>query len=168
MSKFEKSIADAVFDGEQRGIGLDFWISTTVVSTGITTATFDITLASSGGELVVEDIILKTDNLGLAGGSTLKVVCNNSKGTSLIMSEGVGYLGAYTTRSLLDSALYEPNMNVSPSASAKRPYHNVRTILESGKKVQIMMSDTAGTGAGRIDIYIKFRRLAAGADIVVA
>jgi len=155
-----KSIVDAIGSdgttlsygsGSMLGaIGTVFWIKKTMVSSTILSgAPVDITGVSSGGELAVEDIILKTDQAtGLAGGTNLNILTNNSRGQQLFAAETVANLGPAAT------VLGE---NASVLAE--------RTVLETGKKFQVQCTGVDCTGPGEIDIYIKLRRLSAGATV---
>ncbi len=131
-------------------IGTTFWIKKTMVSSDILSgAPVDITSASSGGELAVEDVILKTDQAtGLAGGTNFELKTNNVRGQLNFVVETVANLGAAVT--IL-------GQNASVLAE--------RTVVESGKKLQVQATVGDCTGAGEIDIYVKFRRLSAGAII---
>ncbi len=163
MSRFSSDIAGNVMTLEKEMLGAEFWISTTIISRGIFTTTFNLTGASTG-DLVVEDVIFKTDNVGLAGGGTFKIVCNNIKGTSVIAQEGVPMLGAFRTHDLGSMQSYQADKDAS--GGSRRSNESSKTILESGKVIGCKCSDTDCTGTGRIDVYIKFRRLSVNANLV--
>jgi len=148
MSFIEK-IADAVAKLNVE-LGPVFVIKKTVVSSTILTASaVDITGLSSGGELEVVNVIVKTDSTGLAGGTNFQILSNNAKGLANIFVETVANLGANKT------------MDLNAASVTK-----IRTILESGKKLQVQNTVANGSGAGTIDIYIVFRRLTPDATIV--
>jgi hypothetical protein len=131
------------------GVGTEFWIKKTVTSSAILEASsVDITGVSSVGELAITDVILKTDSTGLATGTNFELLTDNTKGIVNILVETVANLGANTTVTLLDASV------------TKKP-----TVLEVGKKIQVHSTVAACTGAGTIDIYIKFQRLTTGATI---
>lgn len=133
-------------------IGTSFWIKKTITSSGITfAAPVDITGVSSVGELVVDEVILKTDSTGLATGTNFQVLSNNSKGLANILVEAIANLGTNKTITLEDASVTK-----------------VKTVLETGKKLQIQNTIADGTGGGTVDIYVKFIRLAAGATIAAA
>lgn len=130
-------------------IGTVFWIKKTMVSSAILSgAPVDITGVSSGGELAVEDVVVKTDGTGLAGGTNFELKSNNARGQLNFFVETVANLGGSAT---VDSA----------GASVL----GEETVLETGKKFQVQATVGDCTGAGEIDIYIKLRRLSAGATV---
>ncbi|MFA5695921.1 MAG: hypothetical protein WC917_00445 [Bacilli bacterium] len=130
-------------------IGTTFWIKKTMTSSNILdSGNTDITGVSSGGELAIEDVIVKTDGTGLATGTNFELLSNNAKGLANIFVETVANLGATKTVDLTGASVTK-----------------IRTILESGAKLQVHSTAADCTGAGTIDIYVKFRRLAAGATV---
>ena len=146
-------IHDIVFGTtEATGKGTTFWIKKTVTSSAILTASaVDITGVSSGGDLEIEQIIVASAATGLAGGTNFELKSNNAKGLANILVETVANLGANKT------------VNLDTASITK-----ARTILESGKKLQVQSTVADCTGAGTIDIHIKFRRMAATATIAAA
>jgi len=142
-----RNVTDVVGAG---AIGSEFWIKKSVTSSNITFASpVDISSASTVGELAIEDVIVKTDStLGLAGGTNFNIISTNVKGNPIFFSELVANLGGAVTVDL-----------------AKASLAGVENILETGKKLQIQSTVGDCTGAGTIDIYIKFMRLAYNAQI---
>lgn len=136
---------------DQTGIGSMFWLKKTLVSSAITQAGVDVTGASAGGEIAIEDVILKTDATGLAAGTDLTLGTDNANGIAVFMTTAIAGLGANKT-------VDWTNASVSKH----------RTVLESGKKVVAKMTDADGTGAGTVDVYILCRRLAAAASLAAA
>jgi hypothetical protein len=110
-----------------------------------------VTLASVGGELSIEDVILKTDSTGLAAGTNLTLSSNNTNGIAIFMTTAISGLGANKT-------VDWTNASVSKH----------RTVLEVGKKVTAKMTVADGTGAGTVDVYLLCRRLARGAHVLAA
>lgn len=130
-------------------IGTSFWIKKTVTSSAILEASdVDITGVSSGGELAIDEVIVKTDGTGLATGTNFELKSNNAKGLENIFVETVANLGASKTVDL-------------DTASVT----GIKTVLESGAKLQVHSTVAACDGAGTIDIYVKFIRLSAGATV---
>lgn len=128
--------------------GTHFWLKKTVVSSTITFgAPVDITGVSTG-ELVIDQVILKTDSTGLAGGTNFQILTNNTKGAAVFFANTVAGLGASVT---VDTG----------------GVTNQKTVLTSGKKIQIQNTIADGTGAGTVDIYIKCIRVDDGATIAV-
>ena len=130
-------------------IGTTFWIKKTVTSSNITFASpVDITAVSSGGELAIEQVILKTNSVGLATGTNFQLLSNNANGLANILVETIGNLGGNKTITLDNASVTK-----------------IKTVLETGKKLQVQNTVADGTGAGTVDIYVQFRRLSAGATI---
>jgi hypothetical protein len=88
---------------------------------------------------------------GLAAGTNFTLESNNANGVAIFMSTAVSGLGANKT---IDHA----NASVSKH----------RTVLEVGKKVIAKMTAADGTGAGTVDVYLMFTRLARGANVLAA
>jgi hypothetical protein len=131
-------------------IGTEFWVKKTLTSSAITQAGVDVTAVSSGGALLIDQVILMTDaSTGLAGGTNAQLNVNNVNGAALFAATAVSGLGAAATIS-------------TPSVTSKK------VILESGKKVTMNATAADCTGAGTVDVYIKFQRLAAGATVAAA
>jgi len=170
MSKFKEDVAEEVIDlTAKRAIGATFWRSTTVISRTIPStfaAAIDITDVSTNGELEIEDVILKTTD-GLSGGATLKIVSDNAVGTTVIMAVPVTQLGSLATIDLESARLRELLANQDDGGLVSTVNRNARTILEDGKKIQLV-GQGAFTDNGTMKIYIKFRRVANFADINIA
>lgn len=157
MANFKNDVARIAKDI----VGATFWVKKTVTSSAVLTTSVDITTPAAGGELFIEDVVIKSDTTGLATGTTFRVVSDNSKGTTTIFLTRVSKLGVSKHVSF-DSELNDP-INASQSLSVNTP-----TVLEIGKKLSVSNTDTAATGAGTIDIYIKFRKLSDASKIVAA
>ena len=164
MSSFKESIGESAADQVALKEGSVFYRSTLRVAAGITQTAADITLASTGGDLLIEDIILKTDQTtGIAACATLKIISNNAKGTVAVMLADVDKLGAGTSLAL------RQRMELNAGDVKKVGYvTNAPYVLESGKKLQIACNGSNCTGTGTIDVIIKFRRMADDADILMA
>ena len=120
-----------------------------VVSSTITTGGVDISVASTGGKLAVEDVIVSTDATGLATGTNFQITANNTDGTSAFWVNAVSGLGANVT------------LNTGGVT-------NLRPVLESGKKLTLKSTAANCTGAGVVDVYVRFRRLTGGANLSAA
>jgi hypothetical protein len=94
-------------------------------------------------------VILKTDSTGLAGGTNFVLSSNNAKGLANILVETVANLGANKTVDMFTASVTK-----------------IRTVLESGKQLQISNTVGAGTGAGTIDIYVTFRKTSGDSFVV--
>lgn len=140
-------------NGYSLNAGAEFWyVKSAVVSSTITTAGVDLSVVSIGGELSIEDVIVKTDaSTGLAGGTNFQLQTTNANGLAVFFAQAVaGLSGAKTI------------------CMANATTANARTVMESGKKLQASSTVANCSGAGTIDIYVKFRRLTAGADVSAA
>ena len=142
-------------------VGATFWLKKTVTSSAILTTSVDITGVAVGGELVIEDVLIKSDGTGLAAGTTFRVVSNNSNGTTSVFMYPVAKLGANKQTS------FERAFN-DPATQSIVLGVNIPVVLELGKKLSVSNTDAASTGAGTIDIYIKFRKLSDSSRIVAA
>ena len=141
-----------VYEIVNDGVGSTFWVKKTVTSSDILLASaLDITGVSSGGELQVEDVIVKTDSTGLAGGTNFELKSNNANGLANIFVETVANLDGNKTVDLASASVT-----------------GIKTVLEEGKKLQVQSTGADDTGSGTIDIYVKFRRLAQDATIAAA
>jgi len=160
MGKFQKNVASAV----KNIIGSTFWVKATVTSSAIVTTPTAITTVSSGGELMVEDIVIKADSIGLAAGTTFMIVSDNAKGTTAVFLTKVAYLGANKAANFAS----EFQRSVNESATLTVGVFNSPVALELGKKLSVVSTGAACTGAGTVDIHIKFRRLSDTANIKAA
>lgn len=128
-----------------------FLVKQGVVSSTITQAGVDLTVASIGGNIAVENIILQTGATGLAAGTNFQVTVNNTSGLAVVMAEAVSNLGANKT------------VDLTTASVTKQKF-----VIESGKKITLKSTVADCTGAGTIDIFVQCRRLSAGADISTA
>ena len=129
-------------------IGTEFWVKKSILATSIDVATAtNLTTISSGGELSVEDVIVKNDATGVVTATNINILSDNTDGAPIIWAETVANLGPNTTVDL-----------------HKATVRGVRTILEEGKRIKIQATGVDATG-GTVYVYIKFKRLAAGAIV---
>lgn len=131
------------------GPGTEFWIKKTMTSSALLTASaVDIT-GVSDGRLAILDVILKTDQTtGLAGGTNFQLFSNNAVGGGNIMATAISGLGAGKTVDLANATVTK-----------------VKTILESGKKLQVQNSSSIGTGSGTVEIWVRLQRIDENATI---
>jgi len=134
-------------------IGSVFWVFKQLISSNIIVAGVDVTGVAAGGEIAIEDWIVKTNGIGLAGGTNFELTTNNARGevAAGFGVETVANLGALKTVDKAGATVTGQN-----------------TVLEVGKKVIAECTVAPCTGAGTIDVYLKCRRLAAGATLVAA
>jgi hypothetical protein len=145
------SYIKALVAGSNTGAGTTFWVQKSFASTAIVTAGADLTGASSGGDLEIEQIILRTDATGLATGTNVEIESNNALGLADILVEAVANLGANKTITMDNASVTK-----------------IPTILTSTKKLTIKSTVANCDGAGNLHVSIKFRRLAAGATVAAA
>lgn len=139
------------------------FIKKTITSSDITTSAQDLSSVATG-ELSIDQVIVKTDATGLAGGTNFVVLSNNAKGVVNILVETIANLGANITKVMFGGGINADTTTSDATASVTA----LPTVLEAGKKLQFNNTGAAGTGAGTIDVYVFFTRLADGANIVAA
>lgn len=148
-------------------MGSVFWIQVPVRSGKIPVAVtgVDITETSTGGDLAIEDVVVKvhaTAGLGVAGNpalSTFRLLCDNVSGTTAIFADILSNLVTGRTVDLATARGRTAN-----SATLDAP--NTPTVLEKGKKLLVHNLGAAGTSTGTVTVCVKFRRLASDADII--
>ncbi len=156
----DKSVIDAIgFDGLAvktvtagslyGASGQAFIVEKVLTSSGIVTTGIDVTGTASGGDVYIEDIIMETDGTGLANGTNFTLEKDAGSGVLTFFGEAVANLGANKTEVLSTGS-------VTPSNG---------TVLESGQKIVAKCTVLDCTGAGTITLYIKARRVAAGATV---
>ena len=145
----------------QTAEGSIFTIKKTITSSDITTSAQALTSVANGGELLIEQIIVKTDATGLAGGTNFVIATDNAKGTVNNFVETVANLGANITLVLSGGAIQAE----TTTSDAHPTVTSCPTVLEAGKKLTFNNTGSVGTGAGTIDVYVTFRRLSAGVTI---
>ena len=122
-------------------------VSSTVVQAGV-----DLTVPSIGGDIFIKDVVVKSDATGLAAGTNFQIQTNNAKGALVFFSTAVsGLNGAVKTVDFTNATVTK-----------------VKTVLESGKKLQLSSTAADCTGAGTIDIYILCQRVTSGANVSLA
>lgn len=137
-----------------RAEGSVFFLRKTLVSSDITTSAQDLSSVASG-DLLIEDIIVKTDSVGLAGMTNFRILSDNDDGEAAILEQAQSGLGGNITFSLKN-----------PNAQAGTV--NEPTVLEAGKKLQFLGTSSPGSGAGTIEVIVKFRRIDQNAKCVAA
>ena len=128
--------------------GTEFVIKKTLVSSAITQAGVDVTLVSAIGELLLLDCVVKTGATGLAAGTNFQLLTNNTNGLANFFVETVANLGANKTIDMTGASVTK-----------------IRTVLETGKKIQAKSTVADCTGAGTIDIYLRFMRISDYASV---
>jgi len=123
--------------------GAPYAVKKTIVSSTIKAATpTDVTTASD--DMLIEQIVMETDSVGLAGGTNFELLNNNANGvTGIFLSQAISGLGA--------------NVNVlgtSAGVAAMKPF-----VLEKGKKIQVQCTASDCTGPGVITLAIYGRRM---------
>lgn len=147
------SLRSQILKAITRFSGSTFFIVKTIISSDITVAAQDLTTVATG-RLLIEDIIVKTDSVGLAGATNFRILSDNDKGELAILESVVSGLDGNKTFSL-------KNPNAQPSVVSEP------TVLEAGKKLQFLGTSSPGSGAGTIDVIIKFRRIDKNATLKI-
>ena len=163
MGNFPARIAEDVRYLAKKTIGHVFWLKKTLTSSDITSAGTDITGTSTGGELALEEVVVKADSTGLAGAgdTSFRIVSTNAKGTTTVLSVAISELTTGKTVDLSRAAALDSDTDDAWGI-------NKQTILENGAKLTANMLTANGTGSGTIDVYVKFRRLDDKSDVLVA
>lgn len=147
----DASIGNAGEDG-LLAAGSEFWfVKKGVVSSTILTTGLALSAASIGGEIAIEDVILKTNSVGLAGATLINLQTNNANGVLVFFSTSIASLGA--------------NLTVNSAQATVAATTNAQTVLELGKVLTIAATVGNGTGAGTVDVYVKCKRLSPGAEL---
>ena len=165
MSQFSEAVAEAVHKLDKLGLGSVFYLRTSIISRGITTGIYRFT-SPAAGYSALEDVIIRSNSVGLAGGSSIKiVVTGNSIGTDVVLTEGVPFLGAYRTTDLASAQARMQTLDAGKSTN--RSEQAAATIVEPGAQIGVRATETACTGTGEVEISIKFRRLSENSKIVL-
>lgn len=155
---FKNTIKSAVVRSE----GGVFWRKWTIVSSSILTTPTTLTPTVAGGELAITQVIFQTDATGLAGGTNFELSVANAvaqKGIANFVVETVANLGANVTRSMLP---YQAGANKYQFSVTGVPIN-----LNRGSYLTYQNTVAVGTGAGTMDIYVRFERLNEGAQLAV-
>ncbi len=128
-------------------------VSSTIPDDGGGTPTGAPITGAASGDLMLEEIIMQTDAAtGLAGGTTMQIISDNTDGltgvTTPIWDEATASLGIGAT---INNG--SADLNLLP------------IMLEAGKKLYINCDDAVGTGAGTVEIIMKFMQVTPGATI---
>lgn len=167
MSKFQESVAEETRRLMTRAAGSTFYLSTRIVSDGILTTARALTGSVTIGQIEVEDVILKTNGVGLAGGATLKIVSDNqTSGTTVIMQYAVANLRASVTISLSRLASNPNQLGQTGFPRATLTIASPSTI-ELNRGIFIESSDANCTGAGTVDVILKLRRMVDDANLTI-
>lgn len=159
MGRFEEDIKHMI----RRSAGQTMWRKITVTSNKIKTATKLAISQAATGDLAITQIIVKTDATGLAGGTNFQLGSTNAKGVANILVETIANLGANTQK-----VLSAGNANGDTTTSDGTPsVTSLIGVLEANQNLWVQNSASDGTGAGTIDIYIKFERIVENADVVM-
>ena len=143
-----------------KAAGSSFWVSKTIVSSTVLTTAQSLTTVASG-RLAVVQIIVKSDATGLVGPTNFEILSDNAKGLVNIFVETAANLASAVKTHVLNGAgINADTTTVDGVASVTA----VPTILEAGKKLQFIGTSSAGTGAGTIDVFVKFERIDENAD----
>ena len=138
-----------------KAAGSSFWIKKTITSSTVLTTAQSLTTAATG-QLAVVQIIVKSDATGLVGPTNFEILSDNAKGLVNIFVETAANLASAVKTHVLNGAgINADTTTVDGVASVTA----VPTILEAGKKLQFIGTASAGTGAGTLDVFVKFERI---------
>jgi len=112
----------------------------TLVSSGLL-------LTNGSSRILVEDIILYTDPTGVAGPTNVVFATDNTNGLTGVAAPFVAI------------AVSGLGANKSVTASVSGTTKILPYLIEAGKKLYVAGNDGAGTGAGKLYIVVKYRRL---------
>lgn len=129
-------------------VGSTIMVKRTITSSAILTASAT-TFLTATGELAIDNIIVKSDATGLAGGTNFQILTNNAKGLANILVETVANLGTNKTIDLNNASVTK-----------------IRSSIETTKALQVQSTVGACTGSGTIDIIVAARRVTAGAVLI--
>jgi hypothetical protein len=133
--------------------GSEFWyVKKAVAWTTVTTGGVAISAASIGGNIAIEDVILKTNAGTLTTATLINLQSNNANGVAVFFSTSVASLAANST------------VNMANATAVA----NGRTVLELGKVLTLAATGLSAGGTGTVDVYVKCKRLAPGADLTAA
>lgn len=116
-------------------------VSSAILQTGV------VISGAASGRLMAEAVTVQTGATGLATGTNFQLTVNNVAGLPAPWVEAVANLGA--------------NKTVTAGSVASTQF-----VVENGKVLTAKSTAADCTGAGTIDVYIRFRRIDHGANIV--
>ena len=144
--------------------GSVFIVSKDVVSSGISTTAVALTGAVSGGDVLVEKVVLSTDSTGLAGATNFIIrVSGEVYGLNDPIEEAVSNLGASAHRVAPSAGAADTTNDNGITVTAAVPF-----LLQAGDSLQYVGTGSAGTGAGIVRVVLVCRRLAQGAKMRAA
>jgi hypothetical protein len=97
-------------------------------------------LTAYNGDIEIDNCILETDGTGFAGGTNVQLGTDDTIGLAVFMAETVANLGANKT------------VDINSASVTKQ-----RTVIHSGKHLQISSTVGACTGAGVWNLYVVWR-----------
>jgi len=148
-------VASAIYDYVANGT--TFTITKAFGHTTIATTGSDVTGVSSGGALLIEEVIFDNNATAMdsgADGADLDLSVNNA-------SHAINAVFA-----TLDDDGLGANATMSGTDGDLDTFFPV--VLESGKKVQLTAGDEVFTSGGNMQVHIRFRRMAAAATVSAA
>lgn len=116
----------------------------------------DITAASTGGALILHQIIAQCDGTGWATPTNLEFSTDNAAGVTGVVTP------------IVLEVVASFGINKTFIATIDGTTKLLPMVLESGKKMFLHGDDAAGTGAGICSVYLHWERAADGANVVAA
>lgn len=127
----------------------EFVLKYTLTSSDITQVSQALTVPANAGEIIVNDVIVMSDVVGLAGGTNFQVHMTQDFGQNNVFVEAVANLGGAKTTVNFDTA----------SITGQR------TVLADGEGLFYRSTAADCTGAGQIEIYVICQQATSGAQI---
>lgn len=115
-----------------------------------------ITAASSGGALILHQVIAQCDATGWANPTNFEFSTDNAAGVTGIVTPIVLEVAASFGANKTFIATIDGTTKILPM------------VLETGKKMFVHGDDAAGTGAGICSVYLHWERAADGANVAAA
>lgn len=131
------------------GVGI---LKITGLSSDIPISTSPVNICTAyGSDIEIEDLIFSTDSTGLATGTTFEIRRSGSTmGLVVFISMAVSSLGANTTHAM---------DGTTPFTVA------IPSVILQGEHIQIDSTSAACTGAGKWNMWIKYRPMGAAGSL---
>ena len=155
------SFSSKLKDKVVKAAGSTFWRTFIITSSSFTVAQQAMSSAATGA-LAVVACVMATDSTGLAGMTNVEVgVSGETYGIDKPLVEAASNLGVSALRQAPHAAGNADTTNDNfMTVTAAVPF-----VLQAGDSLQYSGSGSAGTGAGKILIAIKFERIDENADV---
>lgn len=133
--------------------GKQFIVQKSLTSSAIVTGGVDVTGTASGGDVLIENILLETDGTGLATGTNFTIEKDGGTGVLTFLSQVI---------TGLDEGNEQVDMKNASVVSSQF------AILDSGQKLVAKCTGSSCTGSGVIDVTLVCRRIADTSAVAAA